>query len=71
LFGLRVTALLAAPVLVLMTMAVAGTEIVLSSSPYSRLYQALALEQCALLLLVLVIAQGVPGWVAARGGNAR
>jgi hypothetical protein len=62
---------LATPVLVLVGLIAAGTEILLPPSPYNNLYQALALEQCGLLVVVLLIAGGVPGWVAAREGTYR
>ncbi len=66
LLGLRATMVLATPMLVLVGLIAAGAEVLLPPSPYNDLYQALALEQCGLLAMVLLIAGGVPGWVAAR-----
>jgi hypothetical protein len=71
LLGLRATVVLATPLLVLVGLAATRTEILLPPSHYNSLYQALALEQCALLVMVLLIAAGVPGWVAARQGTCR
>jgi len=71
LLGLRATVALATPVLVLVSLVAAGTEMLLPPSPHNLLYQALALEQCVLLVVVLLIAGGVPGWVAAREGARR
>lgn len=71
LLGLRATTALATPVLVLVGLVAAGTDVLLPPSPYNHLYQALALEQSVLLAVVLLIAGGVPGWVAARSGIAR
>lgn len=71
LLGLRATIVLATPLLVLVGLIAARTEILLSPSPYTGLYQALALEQCALLAMVLLIAGGVPRWMAVREGSFR
>ena len=71
LLGLHVTMVLATPLLVLVAGVAAGTEILLPPSPFNGLYQALALEQCALLTAVLLIAGGVPNWVAARQRGER
>lgn len=71
LLGLRATVVLATPLLVLVGLVAARTEILFPLSPYTHLYQALALEQCALLAIVLLIAGGVPNWVAARQGTCR
>jgi len=71
LLGLRATVVLATPVLVLVGLVAAGTEVLLPTSPYSALYGALASEQCALLAAVLLIAGSVPSWVAAREGTYR
>jgi len=71
LLGLRATVVLATPVLVLVALIAAGTGVLLPASPYNNLYQALALEQCGLLAMVLLIAGGVPGWVAAREAACR
>jgi hypothetical protein len=68
LLGLRATAILATPVLVLAGLVAAGSEMLLPASPYTQFYGALALEQCVLLVIVLLIARGVPGWAAARQG---
>jgi purine-cytosine permease-like protein len=64
--GLRATVILATPLLVLVGLVAARTEVLLPPSSYNRLYQALALEQCALLVVVLLIAGCVPSWAAAR-----
>jgi hypothetical protein len=71
LLGLRATAVLATPVLVLVALVAAGTEVLLPPSPYNIFYRALALEQSVLLAMVLLIAIGVPGWLAARAGTSR
>jgi hypothetical protein len=71
LLGLRATMILAAPVLLLVGLVAAGAETLLPPSPYNNFYQALALEQCALLVVVLLIAGGVPRWVASREGAHR
>lgn len=69
--GLRATTILATPLLVLVVLIAARTEVLFASTPYSALVQALALEQCALLAVVLLIAGGIPRWVAAREGTFR
>jgi hypothetical protein len=71
LLGLRATVILATPVLVLVSLVAAGSKVLLPPSPYNGLYQALALEQCGLLIVVLLIASGVPNWVTARQGANR
>jgi hypothetical protein len=71
LLGLRATVVLATPLLVIVGVVAAGTEILLPPSAYHRLYQALALEQFGLLAIVLLMAGGVPSWVAAREGACR
>jgi hypothetical protein len=69
LLGLRATIVLATPVLVLAGLVAVGAEVLLPASPYAQFYRALALEQCVLLVIVLLIAGGVPGWAAARQGS--
>jgi hypothetical protein len=71
LLGLRATTVLATPMLVLVGLVAAGAGILLPASPHNPLYQALALEQCGLLATVLLIAGGVPAWVAAQEGGKR
>jgi hypothetical protein len=71
LLGLRATVVLATPMLLLVALLAAGTEALLPASHHNVLYQALALEQCGLLIMVLLIAGGVPRWVAARKGGKR
>lgn len=71
LLGLRATVVLATPVLVLTSLIAARADFLLPPSSHNRLYQALALEQSALLVLVLLIAYGVPNWLAARQGANR
>ena len=69
--GLRVTAVLVTPMLILVGLVAAGVGIVLPPSPYNSLYQALALEQFILLAIVLLIANGVPRWAAKQRGSLR
>jgi hypothetical protein len=69
--GLRATTALTTPVLLLVGLIAAGTDVLLPPSPHNALYRALALEQTLLLAVVLLIAGGVPRWVAARGGPSR
>lgn len=64
--GLRATVVLATPVLVLAGLSAAGAELLLPASPHISLYQALALEDFVVLLMALLVALGVPQWVAAR-----
>jgi hypothetical protein len=71
LLGLRATVVLATPVLALVGLVAARGEMLLPPSSHDRLYQALALEQSALLIVVLLIAAGVPRWAAAREGARR
>jgi hypothetical protein len=66
LLGLRATVALAAPLLV--GLVAAATGLLLPGPPYEKLYRALALEQCVLIVAVLLIAAGVPKWAAARDG---
>jgi len=66
LLGLRATVVLATPMLVLVGLVAAGTGLLLPAFPYDGLYRALALEQFGLLAIVLLIASGVPSWLAAR-----
>ena len=69
--GLRVTAVLVTPMLILVGLVTAGVGILLPPSPYNSLYQALALEQFVLLAIVLLIASGVPRWAARQQGILR
>jgi hypothetical protein len=69
--GLRATVILVTPLLLLVGLVATGAEILLPSSEYNGLYQALAVEQFSLLAVVLLIAVGVPRWVAAREGTDR
>lgn len=64
--GLRTTAVLVTPMLILMGLVTPGVGILLPPSPYNSLYQALALEQSVLLAIALLIASGVPRWAAAQ-----
>jgi hypothetical protein len=71
LLGLRATVVLATPLLVLVGLVALRTEALLPPSSFNPLYRALALEQSSLLIVVLLIAAGIPGWVAAREGARR
>jgi hypothetical protein len=69
--GLRATVVFAIPMLMLVGAISGATEVLLPASPYARLYHALALEQSALLAVVILIATGVPIWLAVRERSFR
>jgi hypothetical protein len=69
LLGLRATVALTAPLLV--GLVAAATGLLLPGPPFEKLYRALALEQCVLIVVVLLIAAGVPRWAAAREEGRR
>lgn len=71
LLGLRATVVLSIPALALTGLIAARPEMLLPPSPHNHLYHALALEQFTLLAIVVLIANGVRGWVAAREGHAQ
>jgi|GEM_PF-1578905 len=66
LFGLRVTAVLATPVLGLTAIYAAAAATLMPQSPNRAFYQALAVEEVAVLLAALLIALVAPRWAAAR-----
>lgn len=64
--GLRATAVLVTPVLVLAGVVALSAEHFLPRSPYVSLFRAIAIEYVVILLVALLIAIGVPRWIDAR-----
>lgn len=66
--GLRTTAILAVPALLLAALVVVGADMLVPHERHAALYRALALEDSLVLTMALLTAYIVPHWLAAREG---